>query len=85
MQKATFVNQLKELIKKRVHDAHGEPVQVFDNEPRHYIRSVPANAHDQIYCERLGALAVDNALAGFTDCMISEVVDGVCISADRSW
>jgi 6-phosphofructokinase 1 len=42
------------------------------NEPRHNIRAVPANAHDQIYCERLGALAVDNALAGYTDCMISQ-------------
>lgn len=72
VQKATFINQLTNLIKKRVRDAHGEPVPVFENEPRHYIRSVPANAHDQIYCERLGALAVDSALAGFTDCMISQ-------------
>jgi 6-phosphofructokinase 1 len=47
-------------------------VLVFDNEPRHNIRAVPANAHDQIYCERLGALAVDNALAGYTDFMISQ-------------
>ena len=45
---------------------------VFINQPRHYIRSVPANPHDQIYCERLGALAVDNALAGYADFMISQ-------------
>jgi 6-phosphofructokinase 1 len=45
---------------------------VFENQPRHYIRSLPANPHDQIYCERLGALAVDNALGGYTDFMISK-------------
>jgi 6-phosphofructokinase 1 len=71
-EKTKFISQLKRLFKNRIHDAGGEPVKVFDNEPQHYIRSVPANAHDQIYCERLGALAVDNALAGFTDCMISK-------------
>lgn len=70
--KDIFINQLEQLFKKRVHDAGGQAVRVFHNEPRHYIRSAPANAHDQIYCERLGALAVDNALAGFTDCMISK-------------
>lgn len=53
-------------------DAHGRPVEVFVNQPRHHIRAVAANAHDQIYCERLGALAVDNALAGYTDFMISQ-------------
>jgi len=69
--KSTFVTQFKRLIEERVLDAHGKGVPVFDNEPRHHIRAVPANAHDQIYCERLGALAVDNALAGYTDCMVS--------------
>jgi 6-phosphofructokinase 1 len=70
--KDIFISQLKQLFENRVHDAGSKPVRVFHNEPQHYIRSVPANAHDQIYCERLGALAVDNALAGFTDCMISK-------------
>jgi 6-phosphofructokinase 1 len=72
VKKTTFISQLTSMIRKAVQDAHGESVPVFENEPRHYIRSVPANAHDQIYCERLGALAVDSALAGFTDCMISQ-------------
>jgi 6-phosphofructokinase 1 len=72
VQKDHFVDQLKMMIENRVYDAHGMPVRVFKNEPQHYIRSVSANSHDQIYCERLGALAVDNALAGFTDCMISK-------------
>jgi len=68
----TFVGQLASSIKDRVHDARGDSVPVFVNQPRHHIRAVPANAHDQIYCERLGALAVDNALAGYTDCMVSQ-------------
>jgi 6-phosphofructokinase 1 len=72
VKKDTFVLQLTDMIKEQVHDAHGEPMSVFVNQPRHFIRAVPANAHDQIYCERLGALAVDNALAGYTDFMISQ-------------
>ncbi|RMH17610.1 MAG: hypothetical protein D6696_15165 [Acidobacteria bacterium] len=67
-----FVELLKKAIRKRVRNVRGETLSVFTNEPRHYIRSGPANAHDQVFCERLGALAVDNALAGFTDCMISD-------------
>lgn len=67
-----FVDVLKDLLHERVLDAYGEKVPVFDNRPRHYIRAVPANAHDRIYCDRLGALAVDNALAGYTDFMISQ-------------
>jgi 6-phosphofructokinase 1 len=70
VEKGRFMSHLAEALKS-ICDAHGHPMEVFENEPRHYIRSVPANAHDQIYCERLGALAVDNALAGYTDFMIS--------------
>jgi len=72
--KDSFVNQLTKLIGKRVHDVHGQAVPVFINQPRHYIRSLPANAHDHIYGERLGVLAVDKALAGYTSCMISQWV-----------
>lgn len=50
----------------------GWPVTTFHIEPRYYVRAYPANAQDQVYCKRLGALAVDNALAGFTDFMISQ-------------
>jgi len=46
--------------------------QHFEFQPRYLIRSMPANAHDKVYCQRLGALAVDNALAGYTDFMISQ-------------
>ncbi|MDR3691102.1 MAG: 6-phosphofructokinase [Fimbriimonas sp.] len=46
--------------------------QHFEFQPRYLIRSMPANSHDNVYCQRLGALAVDNALAGYTDFMISQ-------------
>jgi 6-phosphofructokinase 1 len=45
---------------------------VFVSQPRHLIRAVPANSVDQIHCQRLADLAVHNALAGFTDFMISQ-------------
>ncbi|MCX6620781.1 MAG: 6-phosphofructokinase [Acidobacteria bacterium] len=70
--KATFVKLFTEMIEGSVHDAHGQKVRVAPSQPQHLIRAVPANAHDQIYCERLGALAVDNALAGYTDFMVSQ-------------
>jgi 6-phosphofructokinase 1 len=73
VKKARFVeDHLKPLIDSRVVDANGGDIAVFVNQPRHHIRAVAANAHDQIYCERLGALAVDTALAGYTDCIISQ-------------
>ena len=46
--------------------------RVFINEPRYLVRSVPPNSFDQRYCQRLADLAVHNALAGFTDFMISQ-------------
>lgn len=72
VKKDNFVQLFSALLEKKVLDAHGQSVPVFDNKPRHYIRSTSANSHDQIYCERLGALAVDNALAGYTDFMIAQ-------------
>lgn len=71
VKKGNFVSLLNKIM-NRVHDAHGNKMPVFVNQPRHYIRSLPANPHDQIYCERLGALAVDNALAGYRDFMMSK-------------
>lgn len=66
-----FLVQLKEYLKDRLSDSNGQSVGVFYNRPRHYIRASRANPQDQIYCEQLGALAVDSALAGYTDFMIS--------------
>jgi 6-phosphofructokinase 1 len=46
--------------------------RVFANEPRHLIRSLPPSVSDVIFGQRLGALAVDNAMAGYTDFMVSQ-------------
>lgn len=72
VKKSKFIGQLKKRIEANVLDPYHEPVLAFVNQPRHYVRAVPANSHDQIYCERLGALAVDSALAGYTNFMISQ-------------
>jgi 6-phosphofructokinase 1 len=47
-------------------------LRVFTNEPRHLLRSMPPSCLDIIIGNRLGTLAVDNALAGYTDFMISQ-------------
>jgi len=72
VERGMFTDLLAGSLLKQAQDARGRSVEIFINRPRHYIRAAPANPHDQIYCERLGALAVDNALAGYTDCMISQ-------------
>lgn len=46
--------------------------RVITNEPRHLIRSIPPSVTDVIFGERLGCLAVDNAMAGYTDFMVSQ-------------
>ena len=57
---------------KDIRSTNNDEILTFENQPKHNIRAVAANAHDQIFCERLGALVVDNALAGYTDFMISQ-------------
>jgi len=66
----TFPEQFKDYLK--LYNIANEKVSTFTLQPRYYIRAIPANSHDHIYCKRLGALAVDNALAGYTDFMISQ-------------
>jgi 6-phosphofructokinase 1 len=46
--------------------------RVFTNEPRHLIRAINPSVQDVIFGQRLGTLAVDNAMAGYTDFMISQ-------------
>ena len=46
--------------------------RVFVNEPRHLIRAIAPSVSDVIFGQRLGILAVDNAMAGFTDFMVSQ-------------
>ena len=47
-------------------------LRVFTNEPRHLLRSIRPSCSDVIMGQRLGTLAVDNAMAGYTDFMISQ-------------
>jgi 6-phosphofructokinase len=46
--------------------------RVFTSEPRHLLRSAPPSANDIISGRRFGTLAVDNAMAGYGDFMISQ-------------
>jgi 6-phosphofructokinase 1 len=48
------------------------PRKTLSSEPRHLLRAIPPNTLDLITAQRLGLLAVDNALAGYTDFMISQ-------------
>ncbi len=47
---------------------------VITNQPRHLIRAIPPTSTDQILCRRLASLAVDCALAGYHDIMISQLL-----------
>ena len=46
--------------------------RAFSNEPRHILRATEPSFADIIMGQRLGSLAVDNAMAGYTDFMISQ-------------
>lgn len=50
----------------------GTDLRVLSSEPRHLIRAIPPSTSDIIIGSRLGTLAVDNAMAGYTDFMISQ-------------
>ncbi len=47
-------------------------LRVCTNEPRHLLRTTAPSCTDIIFGNRLGTLAVDNAMAGYTDFMISQ-------------
>jgi 6-phosphofructokinase len=47
-------------------------MRVVANEPRHLLRTTSPSCLDIIFGQRLGVLAVDNAMAGYTDFMISQ-------------
>jgi 6-phosphofructokinase 1 len=66
-----FAYQMQEWFKSRLVDGRGRDVGTFVNRPRHHIRAIPPNAFDQTYCDRLGALAVEAGLAGYTRCIVS--------------
>lgn len=45
---------------------------IVTNEPRHILRAIAPTSSDIITASRLGTLAVDGAMAGFTDFMVSQ-------------
>ena len=47
-------------------------LRVVCSEPRHLVRSMEPSTTDIIMGQRLGLLAVDAAMAGYTDCMVSQ-------------
>jgi 6-phosphofructokinase 1 len=67
---------VKYSIKRELEDIN---LKVLTNEPRHLIRSIPPSTIDIINASRLGILAVDNALAGYTDFMISQWLTEYCL------
>jgi len=64
---------LEHLLKKDIiPGTRWSKLRVVTNEPRHIIRAIPPSCGDIIVGRRLGSLAVDNAMAGYTDFMISQ-------------
>ncbi len=59
---------IKKLIEKEI----DQEVRILINEPRHLLRAIAPSTSDIIFGSRLGTLAVDNAMAGFADFMISQ-------------
>ncbi len=65
------------VLQKHINDRMGEQddywrnFRIVTNEPRHLIRSTEPAPMDIILAGRLGTMAVDAAMAGFTDCMVS--------------
>lgn len=67
-----FVQQVATFLQKDyLFDSRRRKVTTFINRPRHQIRAIAPNAADRTYCERLGAMAVEAGLAGYTGCMVS--------------
>lgn len=62
----------KLLEKKGLSQRRRPKLRIVTNEPRHLLRALPPSCTDIIMGNRLGTLAVDNALAGYTDFMISQ-------------
>ena len=51
----------------------GVPINVKYIDPSYMIRSVPANAHDSIFCDALARNAVHAGMAGKTDIVIGRI------------
>jgi 6-phosphofructokinase len=53
-------------------DPYWTGYRVLASEPRHIVRSVAPSVTDVALGIRLGTMAVDMAMAGYTDCMVSQ-------------
>ena len=58
-------------LKKEL-NRHFDKVRIFTNEPRHILRASSPSFSDIITGQRLGSLAVDNAMAGYSNFMVSQ-------------
>jgi 6-phosphofructokinase 1 len=67
-----IVSRVLQMEIRKMRNPYWENFEVFTNEPRHLIRSIPPSSSDVIYGERLGTLAADCGMAGYTDFMISQ-------------
>jgi 6-phosphofructokinase 1 len=67
-----LVSKVLEKSVRKMAGTYWRDFRVFTNEPRHLIRAIPPSSSDIIFGHRLGCLAVDCAMAGFTDFMISQ-------------
>jgi 6-phosphofructokinase 1 len=54
------------------HESYWSGFRVFTNEPRHMIRSSEPTVVDAVLGGRLGMLAADTAMAGYSDVMVSQ-------------
>ncbi len=52
---------------------HGPPVEVKYFDPSYLVRSVPANAQDDVLCDQFARRAVHAAMAGKTDVMVGHM------------
>jgi 6-phosphofructokinase 1 len=71
---------LSRALEHHIHESGGsvdaanywQSFSVFTNSPRNLIRAVPPDVPDVIVAQRLGTLAVDDAMAGYSDFMVSQ-------------
>ena len=74
---------LKAILEKEVVEPIREKGVVLGrtiaNKPQHVVRAIPPSPIDIIHAERLGFLAVDSAMAGCTDFMISQWLTEFCL------
>ncbi len=62
----------KELENNCINQNDRKKIRIFTNEPRHILRATNPSFADIIMGQRLGTLAVDNAMAGYSNFMVSQ-------------